>query len=210
MAPEHDYLLLALTLVLVANVCNEVAQAFYNAMLPDLAPRPARALVGLGLGARLCRRDRGAGADPGRVRSSPNPPPFGLDAEAAEQVRITGPLLAVWFLLFSLPLFLVTPDRPSHARPFGGERAARASPCWSRRSRTSARNANIARFLLARLIYNDGLNTLFAFGGIYAAGTFGMTLNEVLLFGIALNVTAGLGAFGLPSSTTRSAPSPRS
>ena len=58
------------------------------------------------------------------------------------------------------------------------------------------RNANIARFLLARLIYNDGLNTLFAFGGIYAAGTFGMTLNEVLLFGIALNVTAGLGAFG--------------
>ena len=58
------------------------------------------------------------------------------------------------------------------------------------------RNANIARFLLARLIYNDGLNTLFAFGGIYAAGTFGMTLDEVLLFGIALNVTAGLGAFG--------------
>ena len=51
------------------------------------------------------------------------------------------------------------------------------------------RNANIARFLLARLIYNDGLNTLFAFGGIYAAGTFGMTLNEVLLFGIALNVS---------------------
>jgi UMF1 family MFS transporter len=57
-------------------------------------------------------------------------------------------------------------------------------------------NANIARFLLARLVYNDGLNTLFAFGGIYAAGTFGMALNEVLLFGIALNVTAGLGAFG--------------
>ena len=58
------------------------------------------------------------------------------------------------------------------------------------------RYANIARFLLARLIYNDGLNTLFAFGGIYAAGTFGMTLDEVMLFGIALNVTAGLGAFG--------------
>ena len=50
------------------------------------------------------------------------------------------------------------------------------------------------RFLVARLLYIDGLNTLFAFGGIYAAGTFGMALDEIILFGIALNVTAGLGA----------------
>ncbi|MFQ5939507.1 MAG: MFS transporter, partial [Alphaproteobacteria bacterium] len=46
----------------------------------------------------------------------------------------------------------------------------------------------------ARMIYTDGLNTLFAFGGIYAAGTFGMSFGEVIEFGIALNVTAGLGA----------------
>ncbi|MFC7607447.1 MFS transporter [Teichococcus aestuarii] len=54
----------------------------------------------------------------------------------------------------------------------------------------------LARFLLARLFYTDGLNTLFAFGAIYAAGTFGMGFDEILLFGIALNVTAGLGAAG--------------
>lgn len=46
------------------------------------------------------------------------------------------------------------------------------------------------------MIYNDGLVTIFAFGGIYAAGTFGMALPEVILFGIALNVAAGLGALG--------------
>jgi UMF1 family MFS transporter len=44
------------------------------------------------------------------------------------------------------------------------------------------------------MIYIDGLNTLFAFGGIYAAGTFGMELSEVIYFGILLNVTAGFGA----------------
>jgi UMF1 family MFS transporter len=44
------------------------------------------------------------------------------------------------------------------------------------------------------MIYTDGLNTLFAFGGIYAAGTFSMRLEEVLMFGIALNVSAGLGS----------------
>jgi UMF1 family MFS transporter len=50
------------------------------------------------------------------------------------------------------------------------------------------------RFLLARLLYNDGLVTVFAFGGIYAAGTFGFTFEEVLFFGIIINVGAGLGA----------------
>ncbi len=44
------------------------------------------------------------------------------------------------------------------------------------------------------MVFIDGLNTIFAFGGIYAAGTFGMDFATVILFGIALNVTAGLGA----------------
>jgi len=53
---------------------------------------------------------------------------------------------------------------------------------------------NVLRFLIARMIYADGLATMFAFGGIYAAGTFGMELTEVITFGIILNVTAGVGA----------------
>jgi len=39
--------------------------------------------------------------------------------------------------------------------------------------------------------------TVFAFGGIYAAGTFGFDMEDMLIFGIVLNVTAGLGAFCL-------------
>ena len=44
------------------------------------------------------------------------------------------------------------------------------------------------------MIYTDGLNTLFAFGGIYAAGSFGMELSEIIIFAIVMNVTAGFGA----------------
>src|SRR3954447_16890666 len=58
------------------------------------------------------------------------------------------------------------------------------------------RSPGLARFLVARLFYTDGLNTVFAFGGIYAAGVFGMGFEEILLFGIALNLTGGLGAAG--------------
>jgi len=46
------------------------------------------------------------------------------------------------------------------------------------------------------MLYSDGLATVFAFGGVYAAGTFPMSEQEVLLFGIALSATAGLGAAG--------------
>jgi UMF1 family MFS transporter len=44
------------------------------------------------------------------------------------------------------------------------------------------------------MLYSDGLLTLFMFGGVYAAGTFDMSQADVLKFGIALNVSAGLGA----------------
>ena len=54
---------------------------------------------------------------------------------------------------------------------------------------------HIFYFLLARIFYNDGLITIFSFGGIYAAGTFGFSFSEILIFGIVLNVAAGLGAF---------------
>ena len=56
------------------------------------------------------------------------------------------------------------------------------------------RNSSQGRFLLSRMVYTDGLNTLFAFGGLYAAGTFKMSFIEIIIFGILINITAGIGA----------------
>ena len=55
------------------------------------------------------------------------------------------------------------------------------------------RYRHVFRLLLARLVYNDGPITIFAFGGIYAQGTFGFTTEEIIIFGIGINVAAGLG-----------------
>ena len=64
----------------------------------------------------------------------------------------------------------------------------------ARTFRAIGRYREIVKFLIARLVFNDGLVTVFAFGGIYAAGTFGMSLSEVIVFGVVLNVASGLGA----------------
>jgi UMF1 family MFS transporter len=118
---------------------------------------------------------------------------FELDRQEALHVRATFVFVAAWYAVFALPLFVLTPDEPSRSR-----RLVQAVRDGVRQIVDTIRNLRgyltIVRFLVARMIYIDGLATIFAFGGVYAAGTFDMTEQEVLLFGIALNVSAGLGA----------------
>jgi UMF1 family MFS transporter len=99
--------------------------------------------------------------------------------------------VAAWFLVFSLPLFFTVPEQRAGAVRLDVRGTFRE---LGHTIRSLRRYREVMKFLLARLIFNDGLVTIFAFGGIYAAGTFGMSLSQVIVFGIALNVASGLGA----------------
>jgi UMF1 family MFS transporter len=192
--PEPSWAFRGLVLMTLATIAFELTMVFYNAMLPDLVPER---LIG-----RLSGWGWGLGYFGGLACLAlclvlfvqADPPPFGLDKERLEHVRVVGPVVALWFALFSLPLFLLVPDRPP-----SGVRVADAMRQGAREFRATLRRLGqhgpIARFLLASLLYLNGLQTLFAFGGIYAAGEFGMSTAEIIQFGIALNVTAGAGAF---------------
>lgn len=191
--PETDWVMWTLAFVALATFGFEMGMVFYNAMLPELAPQNKIGRVsgwgwGLGYAGGLASL---ALALVFLIQA--DPAPFGLDKETAEHVRATALLAAGWFGVFSLPLFLFTPDAgPSGLAP--GEALRRGLATLIATFRGIGEHSQIVRFLIARMIYTDGLNTLFAFGGIYAAGTFGMGLDEVILFGIALNASAGLGA----------------
>lgn len=56
------------------------------------------------------------------------------------------------------------------------------------------RHLETVKFLIARMFYIDGVGTLFVFGGVYAAGAFDMDERQILVFGIAMNAAAGIGA----------------
>ena len=192
--PSPDAVVFTLVTIGIANLAMEMATVFYNAMLPDIV---ARGRIGRLSGWAWALGYAGGLAClvlalVGFIQTET--PWFGLDPEAGEHVRVTGPLVALWLAVFGLPLFLFTPDRASAGLP-AGEAVRRGLGMLKNTFLNLRRYQVIARFLLARMIYIDGLNTLFAFGGIYAAGTFGMSLTEVIYFGIVLNVTAGLGAF---------------
>src|SRR4051812_17112646 len=193
---------LALAAFAVATVAAEVAAVFNNAMMPHLVP-PER------LG-RLSGTGWAVGYVGGLVSLvlvlgflAPSPetgktyfglkPLFGLDPARREGDRVVGPLAAVWFLVFVLPLFLFTPDLARNRRPITD--AVRAGLGRLKDTLTEARrDPALTRFLVANMIYQDGLVALFAFGGIYGAGVFGWGTLELGVFGILLTVTGTLGA----------------
>jgi len=192
--PEMPSVLWVLLAFALANFAFETASIFYNAMLPAISPP---SMIG-----RVSGWGWGLGYVGGLVclvialllLIRPDPPLFGLDKATAEPLRATALLVAGWVVLFALPFFLLTPD--SRGRGLSAGEAVRRGVATLRNTVTQLRRyRQIALFLLSHMIYTDGLNTLFSVGGIYAAVTFGMDFDELLLFGIALNVTAGAGAF---------------
>ena len=100
----------------------------------------------------------------------------------------------VWFLIFVIPLFLFTPDTVRRMSPRAAVRTGLAS-LRETLSGIRTQHSNIFRFLIAHMIYADGLAGLFAFGGLYASSIFDWGTTETLLFGVVVVFAAVPGAF---------------
>jgi MFS transporter, UMF1 family len=191
--PDPSFALLALVLVALGSIGFELGIVFYNSLLPELVSRERIGRLsgwawGLGYGGGLACLILSL-----LIFAQADPPPFGLDAGKLEHVRAVAPFAAAWMLAFIWPLFAFVPDRPRRGPAMSVAVREGLIGLW-RTLRRVRGHRNIAMFLLANMIYVDGLNTLFSYGGIYAGQDFGMDLRERLYFGILLNVSAGLGA----------------
>jgi UMF1 family MFS transporter len=190
-------------LLIVTNIVLEFSAVLHNAMLPSIASGKRLAeLSGLGLalgnaGALLILVWMLYGlALPGLVDWSfiPDRPWFGLDPALNEPSRLSGPIVAVWLLVFSLPLFLRTPDQPSTGvRIIAAARSSIGQLLSTLRKLRDHRN--VAVYLLARMLYNDGKTAVLVAGGVYAAGVFSWGFQTMLVYGIVLSVFAVFGGF---------------
>ncbi|MET0971150.1 MAG: MFS transporter [Tardiphaga sp.] len=185
-----------------ATVGVEFATVFNNAMMPTLVPPDkigrlsgsgwALGYVGGILSLILVLGFMAANPTTGRTLFG-LVPILGLDPASFEGDRISGPLSGLWFVLFVLPMFLLTPDFP--ARMSIGDAVRDGLGELRTTLRELPRHKSMLAFLIANMIYTDGLVSLFAFGGIYAAGTFGWNTIQIGTFGIILAVAGTIGAF---------------
>ena len=194
--PDQDRLtenlLLGITLLAVGNIVFELANVNYNAMLTQVStPATVGRISGIGWG---------AGYLGGIVLLlilfvgfiNPDVGWFGVTGEDGMNIRVSVGVSALWFAVFALPVLLTVPEVPRSAA-----RARMSLPETYRQLGRDVRELwrhqrSTLAFLVASAVYRDGLAGIFTFGAVIAAGTFGFSASEVIVFAIAANVTAGV------------------
>jgi UMF1 family MFS transporter len=132
-------------------------------------------------------------------------PLFGLDAEKREGTRATGPIVALWYVIFMVPYFLwVREVRSEHRKAsFGAAMRSVGASIRSLKQRKSLRN-----YLLSSMLYRDGLNGLYAFGGTYAVLVLNWPVTLVGIFGVISGVGAAFFSYVGGRADKRLGPKP--
>ncbi|WP_246868590.1 MFS transporter [Saccharopolyspora sp. ASAGF58] len=190
-----SFLLLGLVLVAVGSVFVEFAGVNYNAMLLQVStPASIGRISGFGWA---------MGYFGGLVALAivlfgfvqPEIGLFGVTSEDGLNIRVVALFAATWFALFALPLLIFVPEAPSPADQVQRSFLTGYLVLGKRLARMWRTDRSTLGYLAASAIYRDGLAAIFTFGGVIAAGTFGFSPGEVVVFAIAANLIAGASAF---------------
>ena len=186
---------LGVTLLAVGTVFFELASVAYNALLLRITtPATLGRISGLGWG---------AGYVGGIVLLlilfvgfiNPDVGWFGVTSEGGANIRAAIAVATVWMAVFAIPVLVAVKERPERdpqaIGPLGAYRKLGHDIATLWRTRRS-----MLGYLVASAVYRDGLTGVFTFGAVLAAGTFGFSDSQVIVFGIAANVVAGIFTIG--------------
>ena len=189
--PSQSYLLYTLLIVGIANLFYELSLIFYNSLLKDISHN------------KNLGKSSGFGFALGYVGGiiillisiklfiDTENLPFGLTKENSQNIRAITLLVSFWFLIFASPfLFFEIKERSKKT-------TKKTSAYFSEIKKLiwNKKLSVLAKFLIARMLYADGLNAIIVMGGIFAVGVFNLEIKELLKLSILMNITAFAGAF---------------
>lgn len=185
---------LVLGALMLANIGFELSIVFNNALLPYVAEpkqigRVSSLAWGIGYFGGLVSL---VVVLFGLIGLGDIAPWIELPRGNSEHVRACVLVVAAWYLLFSMPFFMFVNDKVSTPMAWG-EAVRRGMVSLKSGIASIMRDRSWRNFLIGSALYRDGLATLFALGGVYAAARYNLETADILLFGIAINVTAGAG-----------------
>ncbi len=167
-------------LFILANVGFEAGLVFYDAFLPEITePKNYGRVSGYGFGMGYL----------GSLATLAIVYPFIL----SDKIRETFPVAALFFLIFSLPLFIYLKDNRKKVEEHKSFISIGVSRVWNTLSHLKY-HKNLALFLLAYFFYIEGVNTIIFFSGNYASTTLGFSDSELLIFFFTVQTTAIAGS----------------
>jgi UMF1 family MFS transporter len=203
---DPSYLWIALVLLATGAVFQEFAVVSYNAMLPQVStPETIGRVSGFGWAMGyfggiflllICYI--------GFI--APDVGWFGVTSAGGLNIRAVVVFSAIWFAVFAIPVLMAVPESPP------GPKRRRVGFFASYRLLVNdikalfRRDRNSVHFLVASALYRDGLAAIFSFGAILAVSVYGLAQSTVLIFGIAANLVAALGALGMGAVEDRIGP----
>ena len=187
--PSEKYLLYTLLVVASANFFYELSLIFYNSILKRISNSNnlgkssgfsfALGYIGGILILIICIK----------VFIDNEVLPFGLSKENSENIRATSIVVALWYLIFSIPfLFSLKKKIKNKIERSSNNIKKIKNLFWDKGLN------NLGKFLLARMLYADGLNAIIIMGGIFAVGVFNLEIKDLLVLSVLMNVTAFIGA----------------
>lgn len=197
---DYHYLWLGLVLLGVGSVIFELAGVPYNAMMRQVStPENIGRVSGFGWAmgyfggiVLLLVCYLGFIAGDGDSRGL-----LGLTTEGGLNIRLVALLAAAWFAVFALPVLFAVPELPRSAADPGAAKAGFVESyrvLWRDLKDLWEADRRTVWFLIASALFRDGLVGVFTFGAVLAVNVYGMASDSVLLFGVAANVVAALGA----------------
>ena len=187
--PSEEYLLFTLIIVALANFFYELSLIFYNSILKRISKTSdlgkssgfsfALGYIGGILILIICIK----------IFIDNDVLPFGLSKENSENIRATSIVVAVWYLIFSIPFLFSLKKKINNKIELSSDNIKKIKDLiWN-----NGLN-NLGKFLIARMLYADGLNAIIVMGGIFAVGVFNLEIKDLLILSILMNVTAFIGA----------------
>jgi UMF1 family MFS transporter len=191
--PKPEFLLFGLVLYGLGSVVQESAFINYYAMLKSVTTEKNIGRVsgyawGLGYAGGiilLCISLFGF-ILPGTV--------FGAPSENGMSVRIVFLFAAAWTLIFSIPLMIRVPEIAKREGKARESIVQSYKSLWSQLKSLRVQAPDTFKFLISSAIYRDGLAGVFTFGAVLGSLAFGFSQTQIIMFGIAANIVAGIGA----------------
>ena len=187
--PSEKYLLFTLIIVASANFFYELSLIFYNSILKRISNSNnlgkssgfsfAFGYIGGILILIICIK----------IFIDNDALPFGLSKENSENIRATSIVVAIWYLIFSIPFLMSLKKKINHNIEVPSNNIKKIKDLiWDKGLN------NLGKFLIARMLYADGLNAIIIMGGIFAVGVFKLEIKDLLVLSILMNITAFIGA----------------